>query len=1308
MDDSEGKHSVRILPVSHIRGLCTLLAPTVLLVLTVGLFLTSPALAEFSRPYESSMDGTPTGPSGEPVPFGKTEGIAIDPTPSGNVWVGDGGKGVVDLFNSLDDFIEANTGVPTHSLAFDDSNGRLYGAPAREWVATDDSLSMEDGDVYHARQGNGDTKGDVEREKSNGEPANFTCSAPGSEEYISGNTLTGKPHESWGYGIRIKGIAVSSATGASAGYIYVINNTEHPEIDVFTSTGCFVTAITDASLPSGENFGPYITGVAIDPTNGDVLVEALRVVTLEGGAIDEFTYSGEYLGHVTGTSRRSKFKEEAFVEGGIAVDSEGHLYTDVYEKEMNEKSEVMNEKYTVDIFGPGAFYPEVVTGQVTDQSATSATATLTGVVRLPEYKSKIVSLTECYFEYALSSVFKERQYTGASKALCSPTQDGPGNQATDAVIGGLEPGKVYYYRLCATTSSAEKGGTKCGENATFAAASAPVVNAISVSDVSSSYAEFHAEIDPLGADTTYQFEYVDAASYVAGAQDPYSAGGTAPVIPGNIGSGDRDVNVADQVGGLLSNTTYHFRVVATNAVGVASSVDGVFTTLPAGLGSTLPDGRAYELVTPPNKGDAKDMFGAPEGVNFDLGYSSADGNEFLLLTSAAFGPFPASGENSYVFKRNAEKKEWELTSVASPSLGVQSLAAEIYDPVDFSKVGVVDNLGSEDLSLENLVGSPGGPYVNIASATAAKPVAMVGGSLELSHVVLEGAPDSELPFCEVSQQLLVEKQEKEVRESEDLYGWVEGHSCLTLVNVEEGSNSLISKCGAVLGVGESGTFPGSTHNAVSEDGSRTFFTAPDPKGVGSECWESGISNTPQVYMRSEEEGPSGEVTYTTTKVSAPAPGVTSGRIYPAVYAGASSDGSRVFFVTRTELTQKAVELKTHEPELYEYNVDGNEEATNWWEKKLVRISGGESEGTEGNVEDVPAISADGSTVYFNAKGDLSHGAANGGLYRYDTVTGETTYVAPPEEYPETPPGNGRWYRNGVVGPSESSLEDGLDLTANWYTTGDGRFLVFPSGKNITGYDANGQRELYRYDSTMPVSEGEPGIPDNPVCVSCNPNGAAPSNSAEFTRSAVRADNPAGAPPRPISENGEYVFFDTAESLVSQDSNGKIDVYEWHNGIISLISSGGDSADSFFLDSSDDGSNVFFGTHAQLVPQDTDTEGDLYDARICTPEDPCIKSQPGEAVQCEGGACQSPPSAPIEETPASLTFSGAGNLAVKATRTTKGKSKAKRGSKRKKKRQRKKKRPKPKSKAKRSPKIRRTGRTDRTPPSSMTSRQEGSR
>ena len=59
---------------------------------------------------------------------------------------------------------------------------------------------------------------------------------------------------------------------------------------------------------------------------------------------------------------------------------------------------------------------------------------------------------------------------------------------------------------------------------------------------------------------------------------------------------------------------------------------------------------------------------------------------------------------------------------------------------------------------------------------------------------------------------------------------------------------------------------------------------------------------------------------TTVEVSAPEGGGSPpGGLQPAIYVGASKDGSRVFFMTRTELTKEAEELGLHDLELYEYD-----------------------------------------------------------------------------------------------------------------------------------------------------------------------------------------------------------------------------------------------------------------------------------------------------------------------------------------------------------------------------------------------------
>ena len=882
-----------------------------------------------------------------------------------------------------------------------------------------------------------------------------------------------------------------------------------------------------------------------------------------------------------------------------------------------------------------------MTGQIA--AASPGAVTLSGQAwGTKDSEGRNLEVTKCEFEYVTEESFRSAGFHAAVAAPCV-LESGSGlvglrpgevsypvhGQATD-----LRSGQVYDYRLVVATSQEEHGGMEFGEVASFAAPAAPGVESMSVGDVSSVSADFSAKIDPTGSDTTYQFQYVPAADYEAavagGAADPYALGGSVPVPVGDVGSGDRGVSVSVWTESLSPGTVYDYRVVAVNGVGETDGSDGVFATVPEGL-TGLPDGRAYELVTPANKGDAEDMFGHPEELgshsgssaeeNLDRGYASEDGNHFLLSSRAAFGPFPASGEGAYVFSRS--EHGWMFKSVVPPGLGIQSVGDLVFDPVNLSMVGFDDLVGAgngDEHSVFDLVGPPGGPYTTIASGgsdSEAERVNEVGASTGLGLVAVE-SEDHKLPVCESTRQALAETLDPGV---DGLYEWTAAHQCVSLVDVESGSEGgLVSKCGAVLGRGQSEAFPGDTHGAVSGDGSKIFFTAPAPFNEndlpfhGPDCWNGGTGNSPQLYMRLNGE--------TTVDVSAPEPGVEPAITYPAMYVGASEDGSRVFFLTRTDLTKEAATLALDDLELYEYETNTG---------KLIRVSRGDSSDAQGEVADVPAISADGSTVYFNAAGDLAPHGEDGGLYRYDTMTGTTTYVAPEQGYPvihgTTINGGERgrraWYEKEVSAEEVPSLE----LEAPYYTTRDGQFLLFGP---------------YRYDAAD----------DSVVCVMCNPNGSGPISSASFIRSAPEDDNPAGGPVMGMSENGEYVFFDTPESLVPQDTDGTLDVYEWHDGRISLISSGEDPKASFFLDSSSyvnakgetvEGGNVFFGTHAKLVPEDTDSSGDLYDARIGGGF-----GMGSGAAPCEGDACDNPPLAPLAPTPATLTSASSRNFAHATT------------------------------------------------------------
>jgi NHL repeat len=132
------------------------------------------------------------------------------------------------------------------------------------------------------------------------------------------------------------------------------------------------------------------------------------------------------------------------------------------------------------------------------------------------------------------------------------------------------------------------------------------------------------------------------------------------------------------------------------------------------------------------------------------------------------------------------------------------------------------------------------------------------------------------------------------------------------------------------------------------------------------------------------------------------------------------------------------------------------------------------------------------------------------------------------------------------------------------------------------------------------------------------------------------------------------YFATELALVAEDTNGRhMDVYEWRNGELSMISPPGTPDHSWFSGNSLDGEDVFFVTGGRIDPREIDdADQDVYDARIgggfpyTPPPTPC---QP-LALECEGEAVP-PPAAPSSATPG---FQGPGNVKPKRTKCRKGK------------------------------------------------------
>jgi hypothetical protein len=196
-----------------------------------------------------------------------------------------------------------------------------------------------------------------------------------------------------------------------------------------------------------------------------------------------------------------------------------------------------------------AVAPTVVTGPATGVGTT--TATLTGSVD-PEGAP-----TTYYFEYGTTDAY----------GLTTPPQSaGDGTVPVDvkADLTGLTGNTTYHYRLVAMGD-----GTTRGSDRTFTTApnpSPPVIANQRARNIGTDSAQLTATVDPNSTATTIYFEYGTTNRY----------GFTTPVQ--NAGAGNGPTPVSATINGLSARTTYHWRMVATNAAGTVRGRDRSFTS----------------------------------------------------------------------------------------------------------------------------------------------------------------------------------------------------------------------------------------------------------------------------------------------------------------------------------------------------------------------------------------------------------------------------------------------------------------------------------------------------------------------------------------------------------------------------------------------------------------------------------------------------------------------------------------------------------------------------------------------------------
>jgi hypothetical protein len=266
--------------------------------------------------------------------------------------------------------------------------------------------------------------------------------------------------------------------------------------------------------------------------------------------------------------------------------------------------------------------------------------------------------------------------------------------------------------------------------------------------------------------------------------------------------------------------------------------------------------------------------------------------------------------------------------------------------------------------------------------------------------------------------------------------------------------------------------------------------------------------------------------------------------------------------------------------------------------------------------------ASGRYAFFVSGGEMLEGVppCSPCLYRADTVTGDLELVSEVSSqmpnYPGevvagvTPDGNTvyfsapnseflAWHAGtlkvlSIIPPGADTTPFVVSISPN------GRYMAY----NPQGVVGSGVGEVYLYDAQT----------EEQVCVSCL--AGEPTNEALLPWSVNEFNNAHG---EVVTNEGE-VYFSTSAALLPNDTNGTSDVYGYRAGELSLISPGNAPVAAYIGGIAADGRDVFFGTAQGLVPQDTDGQVDIYDARVGGG----FSSQQVVPRQgCDGEACQPP-------------------------------------------------------------------------------------
>jgi hypothetical protein len=781
---------------------------------------------------------------------------------------------------------------------------------------------------------------------------------------------------------------------------------------------------------------------------------------------------------------------------------------------------------------------------------------------------------------------------------------------------------------------------------------APTVVSQSAVSAATHSATVRAAINPhFWQDTSYYVEYGTGKCSEGGCP------GKAPVPAAVLTSKVTNKAVTSDgvvLAGLQEATPYHYRFVSESSGGgpvygidpdgegpeEANFEDGLEATLKTfaepdppqtgcpnqafrtGASAFLADCRAYEMVSPVDKanGDTVALIDIT-GYENRLNQSSADGEALTYSSYRAFGGSKgASYTTQYIARRGAGG--WSSESLAEPrgpgGFYTTRLSGEneykAFSP-DLCNSWLVKE-AEPQLASEAVVGFPNlyrrenCPKAYEAITTVQPPnVASQNYVPEPQGYSADGSRaifrvNDNLTADAPAQPAACVSEEKGCLSR--LYEAGGGELKLVCILPDGTPNAGNCSAGSPPTAAETSyNRTASVHHAISEDGSRVYWSA-----------SSALTSPGTIYLRLNGSS--------TVKVS------ETQSTLKSQFWGAAADGSKALF-TVTE--------KVKAGNLYLYSL----------ESESASLVAGKVVGVAGASEDL-------SRVYFISEEAIGGEGTAGKANLYLSEGGASDFIA-------TLSSEDVHLATDIRLPSDASPEPVYHAAQ---ASPDGNRLAFISTEPLTGFD-NTDANSGEADSEVFTYAAESETLDCVSCspVGASPVGrnvqATSNEGLLWTAAYVPSAENELYTPRVISEDSSRLFFTSFADLLPADQNGKADAYEWelpgasescegeedpdfqaaNGGCLFLISSGQSNQDSELVDSSPSGRDVFFATAESLLTQDPDLI-DIYDARIGGGFTPVAPPSP----ICEEEACLHPGPPPGASVPSS-EGAGPGNPPLKA-------------------------------------------------------------